>query len=244
MFPEIIKDTEPDLGLHNRDPQATNRIIQGGTWKKQRTVMLLPSAPMVPMKCALTWMSMITPPNQPFVRWALLGDEVGVAYSNAIDAILANPDLSQWEYVLTVEHDNTVPPDGFLKLIKRMEEHLEFACIGGLYWLKGPGGQPQIWGDIKDPVVNYRPQPPVPGQLIECYGTGMGFNLWRMSMFRDLKKKGVKGPWFKTRASSTEGVGTQDLYFWGDIARPNGFRCAIDCDVLVGHMDPASGIVW
>jgi hypothetical protein len=31
-------------------------------------------------------------------------------------------------------------------------------------------------------------------------------------------------------------VGTQDLYFWGD-AKKYGYRCAIDCDVMVGHYD-------
>ena len=241
---EIIKDDAPDLGVHNNDPKARDRVIEGGTWKKQRTIMLIPAASMVPMKCALSWMGMITPPNQGFIRWALLGDEVGVAYSNAIDQILSHPDLSTWEYVLTVEHDNTVPPDGLIKLMARMEKHPEYACIGGLYWLKGPGGVPQIWGDVKDPVMNYRPQAPVPGELVECYGTGMGFNLWRISMFKELKKRGVKTPWFKTRASAEEGVGTQDLFFWGEVARPNGFRCAIDCAVLVGHHDPVSGITW
>jgi hypothetical protein len=232
--------TEPDLGRHNADPAAASRIIEGGTWKKQRTVMLLPCAPTVPSKCALSWMNMITPPNQAFTRWLLMGDEVGVAYSNAIEQILANPVLSEWEYVLTVESDNTIPPDGFLKLIKRMEEHPELACIGGLYWTKGEAGVPQIWGDTTDPVVNYRPQAPVLGELVECYGTGMGFNLWRMSMFKDEK---LRKPWFKTVSSMEEGCGTQDLYFWGD-ARKYGYRCAVDCGVLVGHLDVASGVTW
>jgi hypothetical protein len=120
-----------------------------------------------------------------------------------------------------------------------MEEHPELACIGGLYWTKGEGRVPQIWGDIKDPVVNYRPQPPVPGELVECYGTGMGFNLWRTSMFKDKK---LRQPWFVTQAGK-QGVGTQDLYAWSDL-RKYGYRCAIDCDVLVGHYDGAQDIVW
>jgi hypothetical protein len=40
------------------------------------------------------------------------------------------------------------------------------------------------------------------------------------------------------------GAGTQDLYFWGKVARPNGFRCAVDTTCLVGHYDNRSGIVW
>jgi hypothetical protein len=235
---ELVK--EPDLGRHNQDLEASRtRIIEGGTWKKQRTIMLLPAAKMVPAKCALSWMNLITPPNQGFIRWLLLGDEVGIAYSNAIEQILAHPELSQWEYVLTLEHDNTVPGDGLLKLIKQMEAHPELACVGGLYFTKGEGGVPQVWGDPKDPVLNFRPQPPIPGQLVECCGTGMGFNLFRLSMFKDPK---IPKPWFRTKAG-TDGVGTQDLSFWGE-ARKAGYRCAIDCSVLVGHYDHVSDITW
>jgi len=230
-----------DQGRHNKNLEASmSRIIEGGTWKKQRTIMLLPAAKMVPMKCAHSWMNLITPPNQPFIRWTLMGDEVGVAYSQAIEQILAHPDLKDWEYILTVEHDNTVPPGGLLQLMKQMEAHPELACIGGLYWTKGEGGVPQIWGDISDPVVNYRPQAPVPGKIVECCGTGMGFNLFRLSMFKDEK---IARPWFKTKASVEEGVGTQDLAFWGE-ARKHGYRCAVDCSVLVGHLDINSGVVW
>jgi hypothetical protein len=163
-----------------------------------------------------------------------LGHEVGDAYSTAIKDILAHPDLSQWEYILTIESDNMPPGDGVVKLIKQMELHPEFACIGGLYWCKGYEGCAHIWGDVKDPIPNYRPQVPVPGQLVECYGTSMGFNIWRLSMFKDTR---LRQPWFKTLdGSEGTGIGTQDLYFWGD-ARKYGYRCAVDCSVLVGHYD-------
>jgi len=194
---------------------------------------------MIPTKVYLSHCGLIFPPNQAVHRMAAIGFEVGEAFSNAIEQILSHPELSTWEYILTIEHDNIPPADGVLKLIKQMEAHPEFACIGGLYWTKGEAGVPQIWGDPKDPVLNFRPQPPVPGQLVECCGTGMGFNLWRMSMFKDPK---LRKPWFKTSAGM-EGTGTQDLFFWSD-ARKHGYRCAIDCDVLVGHFDVAADVVW
>lgn len=238
MPEEIV--TQADLGRHNADLGASgSRILQGGSWKRQRIVVLIPSAATIPAKVALSHWNLIFPPNQPVYRMLCLGMEVGDAYTQALEAVLAHPDLSTWEYVLTLEHDNVPPPDGVTKLLKRMEEHPELACIGGLYWTKGEGGVPQIWGDIKDPVLNFRPQPPVAGQLVECCGTGMGFNLWRMSMFKDPK---LRRPWFKTLAGK-EGNATQDLYFWGD-ARPKGYRCAIDCDVLVGHHDHQADITW
>lgn len=222
-------------GFHNEDlGKSTLRVIEGGTWRKQRTVMIMPSSDMLPARAALAWASLMMPPNQACHRMLALGCEVGDAYTRAITEILAHPDLSQWEYILTVESDNIPPPDGLVKLIKQMDAHPEFACIGGLYWCKGPDGCPHIWGDITDPVVNYRPQPPRAGELVECYGTSMGFNLWRMSMFKDER---LAKPWFKTHdGSEGKGIGTQDLAFWGD-ARKYGYRCAVDCSVLVGHID-------
>lgn len=227
-------------GRHNADLlKSTERIIKGATWKKQRIVMLVPSANMIPAKVYLSHRSLIFPPNQGMFPMLCLGDEVGIAYSNAIEHVLAHPEIGQWEYILTVEHDNLPPVDGVLKLIERMEAHPEFACIGGLYWTKGEGGVPQIWGDPADPVLNFRPQPPRPGELVECCGTGMGFNLWRMDLFRDQR---LPRPLFPTKASA-QGVGTQDLAFWSE-ARKYGYRCAIDCAVLVGHYDHVNDICW
>ena len=237
MKAEIVAQ---DYGRHNADLELSRgRILEGGSWKKQRIIVLLPSAAMIPAKVALSHWNLIFPPNQGVYRMLCLGMEVGDAYSQAIEQILAHPDLSTWEYILTLEHDNVPPPDGVLKLIERMEANPHLSCIGGLYWTKGEGGVPQIWGDPTDPVQNFRPQPPKPGELVECVGTGMGFNLWRLAMFRDHK---LRKPWFVTKAGA-DGVGTQDLYAWGDF-RKHGYRCAIDCGVLVGHHDHGSGITW
>lgn len=231
MKPQLIQ-FDP-VGEHNKDlDQTRSRLLKGGSWKKQRVIVLMPAADSIPTKVALAHWSLAFPPNNGVVRMAALGMEVGDAYSSAIESILAHPDLSQWEYLLTLEHDNVGPADGVLKLIERMEQHPEFACIGGLYFTKGPGGCAQIWGDISDPVMNFRPQvPDASGGLVECYGTGMGFNLWRLSMFKDVK---LRKPWFKTQTEG--GVSTQDLYAWSDF-RKHGYRCAIDCAVRVGHYD-------
>lgn len=241
-----ITDT---CGVHNANlAESTLRVIEGGSWKVQSTVILVPAAKTVATKVAMSWLGLMNPPNQAVQRISMLGMEVGEAYSTAIEQILAQPQLSTYKYLLTLEHDNLPPPDGLLRLLARMEAHPEFACIGGLYWTKGPGGVPQIWGDAKDPVLNFRPQPPEfevingqrVGKLVECCGTGMGFNLWRLEMFKDPR---LRKPWFKTIASMEEGVGTQDLYAWSDF-RKHGYRCAIDCSVLVGHHDLEGNTTW
>lgn len=237
MTPQIVG---LDAGIHNRNLDgAKGRIVKSGVWKRQRIILLLPTSMMIPAKVALSHWNLIFPPNQGVVRLLCMGMEVGEAYSQAIQNVVAIPQLAEFEYILTIEHDNIPPPDGVLKLIERLENHPEFACIGGLYWTKGEGGVPQIWGDPKDPAPNYRPQPPRAGELVECWGCGMGFNLWRLSMFKDDR---LRKPWFKTMAG-IGGVGTQDLYFWSD-ARKYGYRCGVDCAVLVGHYDHETDVTW
>jgi hypothetical protein len=228
-------------GAHNADLEKTHaRLLKGASWKKQRIVMVIPAGTSLPSKCALALWNLGFPPNNGVFRILAEGMEVGDAYSTAIEGILSQPELKDWEYLLTVEHDNLPPSDGVIKLVERMEAHPELACIGGLYFTKGEGGVAQIWGDPKDPVVNFRPQPPDPnGGLVECCGTGMGFNLFRLKMFKDDR---LRRPWFKTMAGAS-GYATQDLYFWGD-ARKFGYRCAIDCSVKVGHLDQTTGVVW
>lgn len=228
-------------GRHNEAFEGSAaRIMQGASWKKQRVVVLLPASDTISTKVALALWNLIFPPNNGVHRIICLGMEVGEAYSRAIECVLAEPNLSQWEYFLTVEHDNVPPQGGVVDLIESMDKHPELSAISGLYWTKGHGGQPQIWGDPADPITNYRPQVPIENCVQECCGIGMGFGLWRISMFKDAR---LRRPWFKTVASAQEGVGTQDLYFASD-ARKHGHRFAVDTRVRVGHYDASSDIVW
>jgi hypothetical protein len=234
MKPQLI--VADFAGVHNKAIAETHaRLLKGGSWKKQRIACVIPAAAKIDAIVALSWMNLAFPPNNGMVRVLAQGMEVGDAYSTAIEQILAHPEFSKWEYLLTIEHDNCPPPDGVIKLIEQLENHPELACVGGLYYTKGEGGVAQIWGDINDPIPNYRPQPPDPkGGLLECYGTGMGFNLWRLKMFKD---KRIEKPWFETlNGKDGKGIGTQDLTFWTK-ARMYGYRCAIDCSVKVGHYD-------
>ena len=198
-------------------------------------VELLTSSDLIPAKVALSLWNLAFPPNNGVVRILAMGMEVGEAYSNAIQGILDHAELCNWEYILTIEHDNMPPVDGVIRLIERMEENPQYHAISGLYFTKGYNGVPQIWGDVRDPVLNFRPQPPdINGGIVECNGIGMGFALFRLSMFKDER---LRRPWFKTLSGKGgEGIGTQDLYFWGD-ARKYGYRCAVDCSVRVGHYD-------
>ena len=229
--PEIIA---PDYGEHNRlMDQAIKRIDKSGAYKDLSTIIIIPAFGQIATKVVASWLNLFNPPNQKVFRMWAVGMEIGEAYSQALTNILAHPDLSNFKYVLTIEHDNIPQPDGIIKLLGDMEDHPEFDAVGGLYWTKGPAGVPQIWGDPHSAEVNFRPQKPETGKIVECCGTGMGFTMFRLDMFKDER---LRKPWFKTLQEN--GVMTQDLYFWQD-ARAHGHRCAIDCDILVGHHDYA-----
>ncbi len=223
-----------DGGRHNADLDKTiSRLDREAMWKDVSTVIVTPAAGSIPTRIVASWMGLIKPPNGKSAHLFAQGTEVGEAYSRMVESILSHPDLGKWKYLLTIEHDNAPPPDGIVRLHQQMEAHPELSAIGGLYFTKGSGGCAQIWGDPREMPVNYRPQRPVPEALVECCGTGMGFTMFRLSMFKD---KRLRKPWFKTPASRTEGSATQDLYFWND-ARQHGYRCAVDCAIKVGHFD-------
>lgn len=82
--------------------------------------------------------------NQKFLRIFVTDMEVGAAYTETINNILQNPVLSEFKYILTLEHDNLPPPDGILKLYENMDK---FDVIGGIYYTKGPGGMPMCFDD-------------------------------------------------------------------------------------------------
>src|SRR5262245_55495756 len=105
MKPQLI-----EAGHHNdKLPESSQRILEGGSWKKQRTVMLIPAGASLPTKVYLSHCSLVFPPNQGAHRMAAIGMEVGEAFSNSISAILTSPGISDWEYLLTIEHDNCPP---------------------------------------------------------------------------------------------------------------------------------------
>ena len=185
------------------------------------------------------WIGLMRPMNQKIYGPIFIeGKEVGAAYQSAVEMILANDELKTWRYMLTVEQDNCPPSDGLLKLYESMDK---FDCVGGLYWTKGEGGQPMIYGNPASMPKNFIPQVPKPESLQECNGLGMGFNLFKIEMFKKLPS-----PWFRTVQEVTpQGARayTQDLWFFENAGR-QGFRFACDTRVKVGHYDAANKMMW
>ena len=243
-----VQIVTPEAGYHNSDlANSRNRLLRGQSYKDLSTICVIPTRGQVHMRVLMSWWSMMTPMNQKFIRLPVVGTEVGEAYNNSVIHILQDSYLSGYKYLLTLEEDNMPPPDGLLKLFESINGKIDgnkYDAVGGLYWTKGPGGQPMIYGDPMDPPLNFRPQVPIIDSVQRCCGLGMGFTLFRLDMFRDER---IVQPWFKTEQSYTPGVGarsyTQDLRFF-ELAGGWGYKFACDTRVKVGHYDAESDLVW
>lgn len=241
MKPQIVM---PEAGFHNADLEAAKvRLMKGNTYRKVSTVCFIPSRGTIHMKVALSHENMLKPMNQMYTKVPILGMEVGQAYEAMVDTLRGNPGLRDWPYVLTLEDDNIPPPDGLLKLIEDIESG-PWDAVGGLYWTKGPGGQPMCYGRPESSPRDYVPFLPDAGTVAQCNGLGMGFTLFRIKMLLDER---FTRPMFKTVQEYTPGVGckqfTQDLWFF-EQASKLGYRFACSTRVLVGHYDQNEDQTW
>jgi hypothetical protein len=226
------------------------RVLPGSTYKDSSTVVIVPERnPMIHHRIVTSWQNLISPMNQKRTWIFAIGDEVGQAYNNMISNILADPNLSKWKYVLTLESDNIVPPDAHVRLLESIEE-FNFDAVSGIYFTKGDVQMPMAYGDPEEfkrtGVLDFRPrdirEAVARGRVMEVNGIAMGCSLYRLDLFRELPP-----PWFVTVADVVEGKGamgfTQDLYFC-QRAKLAGKKFGVDFRCRVGHLDIASGTVY
>src|SRR5215469_8425422 len=95
-------------GFHNANlPVAHERLIRGNTYRDLSTVWIVPTRGMIAAKVTSSWFGLMRPMNQKVIGPIYMeGLEVGEAYNTAVEMILANPELSKYKYMLTVEEDN------------------------------------------------------------------------------------------------------------------------------------------
>ena len=242
-----MKKIQDNPGIHNQNWQASeSRLLKGNTYRDLSTVCIIATRGHIHARVLQSWFGLMSPMNQKFLRIFAMEMEVGEAYSKTIEQVIADKTLSTWKYILTLEEDNMPPPDGLLKLYEAIEGGVngkKYDVVGGLYWTKGEGGQPMIYGNPQEMPKNFIPQLPLLDSIHECNGLGMGFNLFRMKIFKDER---LSKPWFKTEQSYFPGQGsrtyTQDLYFYEKASAYYRFAC--DTRVKVGHFDAEHDIVW
>lgn len=242
MEPTIIM-SNPE-GFHNANLDAAReRLKKGKQYKDLSTICVIPTRGSIPAAAVESWLNLQSPMNNKFFRMFIAGMEVGEAYEKAVELILGNEFLKDFRYMLTLEEDNLPPADGLLKLYENIcdckklcQEH--YSIVAGLYWTKGEGGQPMIYGNPNG-MLTFEPQIPVPNGIQPCNGTGMGFTLYNLDLFRTPK---LERPWFKT-VQEGGNFGTQDLFFAGKV-RKAGYKIASDNRVRVGHLDVDTNHVW
>jgi len=226
------------------------KVHHGSTYKDSSTIVLVPSRDeLFHHRVVSGWQNLIAPMNQKRAWIYTIGDEVGKAYNNMIRGILADPNLSTWKYVLTLESDNLVPPDAHVRLLESIEE-FKFDAVSGIYFTKGDVNMPMAYGDAAEfkrtGVLDFKPldirRALEQGNVVEVNGIAMGCSLYRLELFRQIPE-----PWFVTVADVVAGGGiqgfTQDLYFC-QRAKTAGKRFGVDFRVRVGHLDPATGMVY
>jgi hypothetical protein len=228
---------ETEMGYHNAHLDASvERLVKGQTYKNLSTIWITPTRGQLKPKVVSSWLSLQKPMNQPFFGPIFMeGMEVGDAYQKAFEMVLDHPELSKWKYILTIEEDNIPPADGLLKLYDAIEKGYD--AVGGLYWTKGECGQPMIYGNPAVMPRNMVPQVPQTDTVQHCNGLGMGFNLYKIEMFKKMPR-----PWFKT-VQDKNACFSQDLWFY-NAAAGYGFKFACDTRVKVGHLDVNTGMVW
>lgn len=224
-------------------------LISGETYQDNSTIIIVPTRGMINHRVISSWQNLITPMNQKRAFIFASGFEVGDAYNRMIEQILADPNLSKWKYIMTMEDDNLPPPDAHIRLIESMNFG-KFDAVSGIYFTKGPINMPMAYGNPDEyrqtGVLDFKPRDIREalnhGHIMEVNGIAMGCALWKMDLLREIPK-----PWFVTVADLIPEKGvmcfTQDLFFC-ERAKRSGKRFGVDMRVRVGHLDIESGIVY
>lgn len=231
------------IGLHNQKLKDIPAVVTGNSYKKLSTIIFCPTLGEIPSEVVSSWIGLMRPMNQFTMGPIFLKTmEVGEAYEQMVTILRSNPDLRKLKYVLTIEHDNILPPDALLKLQEDIESG-PWDAVGALYWTKGEGGKPMCYGRADVDPVDFIPWLPPNNVVAQCRGLGMGCTLFRTSMLLDER---IERPLFKTLQQFTPGKGvelyTQDLRAMEQLGKL-GYRMACSTRVLVGHL-ASDGIVW
>jgi hypothetical protein len=226
--------------------EASERIRKMGTYKNQAIIMVCPTLDWVTVRAMSSWFGLLRPMNQKVAGpFFMNGFEVAKAYNLAVEFALKNDSLKDFPYLLTFEHDNILPRDGLLKLLESIDGGVNgnvYDAVSGLYWTKKqPEGYPLILGNPKEDRENIYIQVPQIDTVQPCNAMGMGFTLFRMSLF-----KRIEPPWFEETSAADGSVYTrqsQDVSFFLK-AGGLGYKFAVDTRVKVGHLDPDKMEVW
>lgn len=200
------------------------------------TIILHTTRGMVPAETVESWMGIYTKMNHKSLHLIVSGMDADEGLNTAIQRILEDKVLSTFAYVLLWDDDNIAPHDGLLRLIDRIGD---YDALGGLYVTKDNGIHLPLCLGRPEEIRDWTPRSETSG-IVECNGTGTGFVLVKMDVFKRLSN-----PWFKS-VEQPEGPFMRmqhDVYFFYHM-RQAGMRIAVDMDLPIGHYDVTKGVIY
>ncbi len=218
---------------------TSNLLIKGDTYRDRSFVILTATRGVIHEQAYVSHLAMLMPQNVKHARVVASGHEVGHAYNALTDAALKMGST----YAVTLEDDMLPPDDGIERLMGAIER-TDLDAVSALYRTKGERSWPLVLGHPTHNLFDHSPRAPIHQDLIdrgedpvmEVNCIPMGFAIWKMRMFRELKVL-APGPLFRTTQS------TQDTNF-ARLARERGYRFGVDCSIKVGHLDVSDGKVY
>lgn len=218
-------------------------------------VIGIPSFGMVHLLFVARYYNLRMPMNTIQKHVYVVGKEVGDARNEIVAKALAleeqDPSI-RCEKIFFLDDDVLVHPDALLKLLQHHRP-----IVSGLYYTKTSVPTPLVLhGEFAGTATDW-----TPGDLVECWGHGMGICLIDAEVFRRVRDEldiGVDPhgfpAWFKTtrdaaivkpnggRAIANQ---TEDMRFL-ELARQLGYRTAVDTSpqAFGWHLDTKTGVAY
>ncbi len=228
-------------GKHNTDlKSSTERLKKLASYRDLSTICIVPNNGLISAKVAESWLNQSSQMNQKFVRLMMIGMEKYFGFNSCIENILATPKLNEFKYILTLEEDTIIPPDGLHKLFESIEN---FDVVGGLSFSKGEEGFPLVYGDPRILPQTMNRSVVYPELIQPCFGVGTAYTLFKTEIFKNEK---LKKPWFNLDPRRQAGkINNEyiDFNFFDNIKKL-GYKVACDTRVRVGRYDMATDIIW
>ena len=141
------------------------------------------------------------------------------------------------EYLLFMGEDTVMPYDGFTKLHQTALKN-PGCMIVGVYYIKM--SSPMIMVKHGNHII---PADVTPGQLLECWQTGLDAALIPVSILKDMQKDDPEIPWcciVNTKDDEGRDLFVGEDNFFQHRLMQCGFRTLCDTDVQCLHMDLAT----
>jgi hypothetical protein len=228
-------------GRHNQDLDSSiSRLKKLNSYKELSTICIVPTNGLIPAKIAENWLNQTSQMNQKFVRLMMIGMEKYYAFNNCIENILQTPKLNEFKYILTLEEDTIIPPDGLHKLFESMDN---YDVVGGLAFTKGIEGKPMVYGNPRGFFETMTKTSVFPETIQECRGIGTSYTMFKLDIFKNEK---LKKPWFRSSPKLKLGETKNeeiDTDFYNELSKL-GYKVACDTRVRLGKYDIATDTIW